>query len=1273
VVGGTEIGLVAKNSGGELRVEFGTAATPALVNLALQGIAYQNTSEAPQAVVSLEWKFGDGNTGDQGGGGERVAIAQTQVHITAVNDEPVGGLEINGDFEQGRTLSATEAFDDADGRGSDPLSYQWYRGINEGAPDDIVVSEWTPVAGAVESTYLLTQADVGFVVSVGGTYVDNFLTPEEVFGEGAFVANVNDLPVGEVYVAGDYVQGQTLVASHDISDIDGLDPDAVVFRWERGLATDSSGQIDEGDWQTISGAYGAQYSLTQDDVDFDVRAIATYTDGQGTVERVVGESSPIANVNDAPTLTELEQTLPEQTEDDIAGAGQTVSNLLGDSFGDIDSGSAHGVAIHSTSGDFGAWEFSLDGGASWLSVGEVSEGSALLLDGEDSIRWVSDGTRGTTASLEYFAWDQTEFGVGQRIDATQRGGQTSLSVESAVATKVVAEVNDAPDGSISLGGTPAPGERLGVVREVTDVDGIIEESVTHRWLIGEDFDNDGEIVDSEKTIIAIAEDSQYTIGIADSGKTLFAEMTYLDGGGTTETIQSEGVEVYWPDPELRLVQGDSGQLSIQTGWVGAAWTINYSVLVRGATIDAVTIGDHPAAWSVEANSFNDPLTSQLVVAAYSTGDPSTGYPMVGGGEFISVEVTPHVDASNVTVSILPGATAMYAESDFETEIDTSLSFEIAVGATVSVESADVEVVEGGDGSTTTVEYVIHLDRAVNIDHQIAWSVAGVGGFAVDGEDFAIGEVPSGVLEIKAGETSGVISFEVNGDGLVEGDEAFEVSLVGSSGLNLSGLDTLTGAILNDDKSKVTIDAASTLLPEGDIGVTYYTFDVNLDQAAVVDQSVNWRIDYLNDLWSDPDFLPVSAADFAVDQAFSGVLEFGAGETHKEIVIGVKGDLVKEGRETFGLEIFDPSMGLEIGEGQGTVEIQIKDDDGFDVGGKVYFWGGDNPERQWLMDDVDVGVVSLVGRSQEEVNQNPVRLHNIKLDSQTSLGTAELWVEGSADTVEGVTSFSFNCLLPDGSTFVPTVSAEWQITQAFSNGVLSVSGIWTGAEGGQNVGAVRIGEVAFSVPDPVLDMRFDVLDSQIANDSGGEYVSGSVIEARMTHEGVTYVEAGDISGSGSYFATALPEATYEIGMDKSIELYQFDASGVRTWSKEVRALTAADARETLLISLGKEVSGEALIAADVNKSGTVTAADARDILLMSVKDQTRLEEKLDWVFVSEDADLSGLTRRDVREGEDWVQGHSLYLQDDQTSENLVAILMGDVNASYTPLIQQVPEI
>jgi len=403
------------------------------------------------------------------------------------------------------------------------------------------------------------------------------------------------------------------------------------------------------------------------------------------------------------------------------------------------------------------------------------------------------------------------------------------------------------------------------------------------------------------------------------------------------------------------------------------------------------------------------------------------------------------------------------------------------------------------------------------------------------------------------------------------------------------------------------------------------------------------------------------------------LEFGAGETHKEIVIGVKGDLVKEGRETFGLEIFDPSMGLEIGEGQGTVEIQIKDDDGFDVGGKVYFWGGDNPERQWLMDDVDVGVVSLVGRSQEEVNQNPVRLHNIKLDSQTSLGTAELWVEGSADTVEGVTSFSFNCLLPDGSTFVSTVSADWQITQAFSNGVLAVSGIWTGAEGGQNVGAVRIGEVAFSVPDPVLDMRFDVLDSQIANDSGGEYVSGSVIEARMTHEGVTYVEAGDISGSGSYFATALPEATYEIGMDKSIELYQFDASGVRTWSKEVRALTAADARETLLISLGKEVSGEALIAADVNKSGTVTAADARDILLMSVKDQTRLEEKLDWVFVSEDADLSGLTRRDVREGEDWVQGRTLYLQDDQTSENLEAILMGDVNASYTPLIPQIAEI
>ncbi|NBR78582.1 MAG: hypothetical protein EBT71_00820, partial [Alphaproteobacteria bacterium] len=113
--------------------------------------------------------------------------------------------------------------------------------------------------------------------------------------------------------------------------------------------------------------------------------------------------------------------------------------------------------------------------------------------------------------------------------------------------------------------------------------------------------------------------------------------------------------------------------------------------------------------------------------------------------------------------------------------------------------------------------------------------------------------------------------------------------------------------------------------------------------------------------------------------------------------------------------------------------------------------------------------------------------------------------------------------------------------------------------------------------------------------------------------------------------AEPTVGYQLMFDRDVEL-RVDG----TWSKEVRALTAADARETLLISLGKEVSGEALIAADVNRDGKVDTFDARQILLMARGAETQTK-MVDWVFVDSQADLSGVTRTSVKEGDQWEQG------------------------------------
>ncbi|MCA9172775.1 MAG: hypothetical protein KDB23_34180, partial [Planctomycetales bacterium] len=89
VVGATTIGTVTTNSAGTLVLTFNANATNALVNEAMQQIAYSNSSDAPPASVQVDWTFDDGNSGAQGTGGALQALGSITVNITAVNDAPV--------------------------------------------------------------------------------------------------------------------------------------------------------------------------------------------------------------------------------------------------------------------------------------------------------------------------------------------------------------------------------------------------------------------------------------------------------------------------------------------------------------------------------------------------------------------------------------------------------------------------------------------------------------------------------------------------------------------------------------------------------------------------------------------------------------------------------------------------------------------------------------------------------------------------------------------------------------------------------------------------------------------------------------------------------------------------------------------------------------------------------------------------------------------------------------------------------------------------------
>ncbi|MDC0012463.1 cadherin repeat domain-containing protein [Octadecabacter sp.] len=121
---------------------------------------YTLTQDDVGAQISTRVSYTDG-----GSASEAVESSPSSA-VTNVNDDPTGSVTISGTANQGSELTAiTTTLADDDGLGV--LSYQWLR-------------DGSDISGATESSYTLTQDDVGTAISVKVIYTDDGGTVEEV-------------------------------------------------------------------------------------------------------------------------------------------------------------------------------------------------------------------------------------------------------------------------------------------------------------------------------------------------------------------------------------------------------------------------------------------------------------------------------------------------------------------------------------------------------------------------------------------------------------------------------------------------------------------------------------------------------------------------------------------------------------------------------------------------------------------------------------------------------------------------------------------------------------------------------------------------------------------------------------------------------------------------------------------------------------------------------------------------------------------------------------
>ena len=109
----------------------------------------------------------------------------------------------------------------------------------------------------------------------------------------------NEAPAGTITITGSAEQGETLRATHNITDADGIPTDSIRYQWQ-------ANNID------IEGATEQSYSLTQAEVGKTITFVVSYTDEAG-VQEIVGSDATqlIVDIDDAGSIAAITGTVTQ--------------------------------------------------------------------------------------------------------------------------------------------------------------------------------------------------------------------------------------------------------------------------------------------------------------------------------------------------------------------------------------------------------------------------------------------------------------------------------------------------------------------------------------------------------------------------------------------------------------------------------------------------------------------------------------------------------------------------------------------------------------------------------------------------------------------------------------------------------------------------------------------------------------------------------------------------------------------------------------------------
>ncbi len=561
----------------------------------------------------------------------------------------------------------------------------------------------------------------------------------------------------------------------------------------------------------------------------------------------------------------------------IAAAGDTPAALEG---GGTDDSLLGGGAADTLNG--GAGSDTLTGGAGL----DQFAGTVAELDGDriadyeaEEVILVEDAR--FTAEDVTLTQGSTIISVDTDEDGTPDLTVTlDLDLPDLLAMGLILKVTDTPEGT-EISFVPAPSLAI-----TADAPSQAEATATYSFTVtrtGETF-----AASSANWTVTGADAEDFAGGVLPSGTVTFAP------GELSQTITLAIAND-------AVVEADEG------------FTITLSDAV-GATLDVAmaegVIRNDDASFSIVANSpgvlEGDAFFRPYSFSVIRTGDlsdwASVDYTALSGTAigfvdfdlaFGTVSFGPGVSSASIAVPVI-GDRLVEADEDFTVTISNAISGSgSAVIGTATAEgvildddvltfdiAADVPALAEGDTGVTPYSFTVTRSGDAFGESSVNWSVQG--GTASGSTDFVSN---SGLLTFGFGETTQTITILLIGDGQVEGDESFTVTLENPIGAVINTA-TAEGVILNDDASILSIAADAPGVLEGNDGATPYSFTVTRsgDTSGVATGFVMVQSGTGS---SSTDFIPIASA-----------VVFNPGETTQTITVQVIGDTVVEGDESF---------------------------------------------------------------------------------------------------------------------------------------------------------------------------------------------------------------------------------------------------------------------------------------------------------------------------------------------------------------------------------------